>query len=72
MPSEGPRIERDGGCIKLIANENTYIEINRDSITLNGNIIIKGSVDIENGADGIICGTSIAAVKNGIITGIKY
>ena len=30
----GPRIERDGTSIKLIANENTYILIDQDKIVI--------------------------------------
>lgn len=70
MAEYGPIIERDGGRIILKSNDSTYIIIDKDKIILKGTIIIDGDVDIKCGADGMICGTSIAAVKNGIVVGI--
>lgn len=64
-----PRIERDGGAIKLISNENTYIIIDKDQITLRGNIIIDGNLDVKTGASGATAGTSISLIKNGTTTG---
>lgn len=70
MAEYGPIIERDGGRIILKSNDSTYIIIDKDKIILKGTIIVDGDVDIKGGADGMICGTSIASVKNGIVVGI--
>lgn len=70
MAEEGPRIERDGGCIKLISNENTYIIIDKDKIIIKGTVVIDGILKNTVAAAGATCGTSISVVKNGVIAGI--